>query len=183
MRKHGSSLSYIDDGATIRNYNKPQYVGRLRDELYTKCMVAMGNAVAMCYRCCLQFPLCIIQVIYVILYSTSKKYAQHLVLLMMTSSNGNTFRATGPFVRGIHRSPVSSPHKGQWHGALMFSLICLNKRLSKQSWGWWFETPSCPLWRHCNVLFTTKLFKTTSLTHLSQMPHICVTELDRHWFR
>ena len=29
-----------------------------------------------------------------------------------------------PFVRGIHRSPVNSPNKGQWHGALMFSLIC-----------------------------------------------------------
>ena len=28
------------------------------------------------------------------------------------------------FVRGIHRSPVNSPHKGQWRGALMFSLIC-----------------------------------------------------------
>ena len=28
-----------------------------------------------------------------------------------------------PFVRGIHRSPVKSPHKGQWRGALMFSLI------------------------------------------------------------
>ena len=28
------------------------------------------------------------------------------------------------FVRGIHRSPVISPHKGQWRGALMFSLIC-----------------------------------------------------------
>ena len=27
-------------------------------------------------------------------------------------------------VRGIHRSPVNSPHKGQWRGALMFSLIC-----------------------------------------------------------
>ena len=26
----------------------------------------------------------------------------------------------------------------------------LNKRLSKQSWGWWFQTPSCSLWRHCN---------------------------------
>ena len=51
-----------------------------------------------------------------------------------------------PFVRGIHRSPVNSPHKGQWRGALMFSLICaLNKRLSKQSWGWWFETPLCSL--------------------------------------
>ena len=29
-----------------------------------------------------------------------------------------------PFVRGIHRSRVNSPHKGQWRGALMFSLIC-----------------------------------------------------------
>ena len=28
-----------------------------------------------------------------------------------------------PFVREIHRSPVNSPHKGQWRGALMFSLI------------------------------------------------------------
>ena len=28
------------------------------------------------------------------------------------------------FVRGIHQSPVNSPHKGQWRGALMFSLIC-----------------------------------------------------------
>ena len=56
-----------------------------------------------------------------------------------------------PFVRGIHRSPVNSPHKGQWRGALMFSFICaLNKRLSKQSWGCWFETPSRSLWRHCN---------------------------------
>ena len=27
-------------------------------------------------------------------------------------------------VRGIHRSPVNSPHKGQWRKALMFSLIC-----------------------------------------------------------
>ena len=29
-----------------------------------------------------------------------------------------------PFVRGIHRSPVNSPHKGQWRGALRFSSIC-----------------------------------------------------------
>ena len=29
-----------------------------------------------------------------------------------------------PFARGIHRSPVNSPHKGRWRGALMFSLIC-----------------------------------------------------------
>ena len=30
-----------------------------------------------------------------------------------------------PFVRGIHRSPVNSQHKGQWRVALMFSLICV----------------------------------------------------------
>ena len=53
-----------------------------------------------------------------------------------------------PFVWGIHRSPVNSPHKGQWRGALMFSLICA---LDKQSWCWWFETPSYSLWRHCTV--------------------------------
>ena len=28
--------------------------------------------------------------------------------------------------------------------------LCPNKRLSKQSWGWWFKTPSCPLWRQSN---------------------------------
>ena len=29
-----------------------------------------------------------------------------------------------PFVRGIHRSLVNPLHKGQWRGALMFSIIC-----------------------------------------------------------
>ena len=72
---------------------------------------------------------------------------------MKTSSNGNIFLVTGPFVRGIHRSPVNSPHKSQWRGAMMFSLICaLNKRLSNQSWGWWFETPSRSSWRHCSEI-------------------------------
>ena len=39
--------------------------------------------------------------------------------------NWKHFRCYWPFVRGIHRSPVNSPHKGQWCGALMFSLICI----------------------------------------------------------
>ena len=32
----------------------------------------------------------------------------------------------------------------------VFFDLRLNKQLSKQSWGWWFETLSRPLWRHCN---------------------------------
>ena len=35
------------------------------------------------------------------------------------------FPRNWPFVRGIHRSPVNSPHKGQWRAALMFTLICV----------------------------------------------------------
>ena len=55
------------------------------------------------------------------------------------------------------KSPVTVefPTKGQLP---VFSLMCnLNKRLSKQSWGWWFETSSRPWWRHCNgcVMFNS----------------------------
>ena len=51
-------------------------------------------------------------------------------------------------------SPVLGefPAQNQWRGALMSFFFIRNKRLSKQSWGWWFETPSRPLWRHCNVI-------------------------------
>ena len=38
----------------------------------------------------------------------------------------------------------------------VFFVLRLNKRLSKQSWGWWLETLSRPLWRHCNVPETVK---------------------------
>ena len=51
-------------------------------------------------------------------------------------------------------SPVTGEFPSQrpvaWSFGVVFHLR-LNKRLSKQSWGWWFETPSHPLWRHCNV--------------------------------
>ena len=44
-----------------------------------------------------------------------------------------------PFVRGIHRSPVNSPHKGQWRGAFMFSLICAwtNRSVNNREAGDW----------------------------------------------
>ena len=34
----------------------------------------------------------------------------------------------------------------------VFFNLCVNKRVSKQSWGWWFETRSRSLWRHCNEM-------------------------------
>ena len=63
-----------------------------------------------------------------------------------------------PFVRGIYRSTVISSHKGQWRGALMLSFdLRPNKWLRKQSWCWWFETPSRPLCLHCNVFYPPPL--------------------------
>ena len=53
-----------------------------------------------------------------------------------------------PFVQGIHRwIPHTRPVTRIFD---VFFDLRLNKRFSKQSWGWWLETPSCPLWRHSN---------------------------------
>ena len=58
-----------------------------------------------------------------------------------------------PFVRGIHRSPVNSPHKGQWRGALMFSLICawINGWVNNREAGD-LTLHRCPLWHHRNEI-------------------------------
>ena len=47
------------------------------------------------------------------------------------------FSCYWPFVPEIHRLPVNSPHKGQWRGALMFSLICagINGRVNNREAG------------------------------------------------
>ena len=51
-------------------------------------------------------------------------------------------------------SPVSGEFPAQRPVTRSFDIIFdvrLNKQLSKQSWGWWFEMQSGSLWRHCNV--------------------------------
>ena len=69
-------------------------------------------------------------------------------MTMMTSSNGNIFRVTGHLCgefTGDTQRPVTRSFD-------VFFDLRPNKRLSKQWWGWWFETQSCPLWRHRNAL-------------------------------
>ena len=65
-------------------------------------------------------------------------------MFMMTSSNGNIFRVTGHLCRWIPRTKASDASFD------VFFDLRLITRPSKQSQGWWFETPSCPLWLHCN---------------------------------
>ena len=77
-----------------------------------------------------------------------------------------------PFVWGIHRSPVNSPHKGQWRGVLMLYLIC--------AWisGWVNNHEAGDLRRHCThydvtvmivlvlmEIFVTQLYKQQMTIH------------------
>ena len=51
-------------------------------------------------------------------------------------------------------SPVAGEFPTQRPATRSFDVffdLRLNKRLSKP-WGWWFETPSRPIWRHSNVI-------------------------------
>ena len=81
-----------------------------------------------------------------------------------------------PFVRGIHRSPVNSPHKGQWRGALMFSLICA--RIN----GWVNNREAGDLRHHrthYNVTVMLFLQKVTCKCHIStRLVIIIVNEAD-----
>ena len=59
---------------------------------------------------------------------------------MMTSSNGNIFRITVPLFgefTGPGEFPTQRPVTRSFD---IFFYLRLNKRLSKQPWGWWFET-------------------------------------------
>ena len=78
------------------------------------------------------------------------------IWIMMTSSNGNIFLVTGPLCgefTGLGEFPAQRPVTRSFD---VFFDLRLNKRLSKQPWGWWFETPSWLLWRHCNIKDTAR---------------------------
>ena len=71
----------------------------------------------------------------------------------MTSSNGNILRVTGPLCgefTGPGEFPTQRPVTRSFD---VYFDLRLNKRLCKQSWGWWFETLLCPLWRHSNEMW------------------------------
>ena len=86
-----------------------------------------------------------------ILTELSRIKPGHINNFMMTSSNGNIFGVTGLLCREF-TGPGDFPTQGPVTRSFdVFFDVCLNKRLSKLPWGWWFETPSWSLWRHCNV--------------------------------
>ena len=94
---------------------------------------------------------------------TSKKYLQRAceAILMWNQRKlfedtwwlhqMETFSSLLAICAGI--SPVTGEFPAQRPATRSFDVffdVHLNKRLSKQRWGWWFETPLHSLWRHCN---------------------------------
>ena len=73
-----------------------------------------------------------------------------VMLHMMTSLNGNIFRVTGLLC-------------GEFTDQRCFDVffdLRLNKRLSNQLWGWWFETPSRPcIWGYFHRRINTNFLQ------------------------
>ena len=73
-------------------------------------------------------------------FSAISKHLSGPICNMMTSSNGNIFRVTGHLCRefnGPGEFPTQRPVTRSFD---VFFNLRLNKRWSKKSWGWWFET-------------------------------------------
>ena len=96
-------------------------------------------------------------------------------------------------------SPVSSEFPAQRLVMRSFDVffdLRLNKLLSKQSWVWWFETPLCSLWRHCNetswflhyggvvsswfMLLSSSLSSTINVTQFVNIQYIILSSYQRH---
>ena len=100
-------------------------------------------------------------------YGPSHSYMKYFVkaLLLYTKEHWyswwrhqmETFSALLALCAGNSPVPGEFPvQRPVTRGFNVFFDLRLNERLSKQSWGWWFETLSRPLWRHRNVLPTTQ---------------------------
>ena len=87
-----------------------------------------------------------------------------------------TFSALLAFCAG--NSPVSGEFPAQRPVTRSFDVffdLHPNKRLSKQWWGWWFETLSRSLWRHRNEYISSGMHLSTQFSNstnkLTQQPH------------
>ena len=145
----------------------------------------------------------ILDIRYMCLHVTRARMLLSSLLFSWWRHQMETFPRYWPFVRGIHRSPVNSSHKGQWRGALMFSLICAGIN------GWVNNLGAGDLIRHrthhdvivmlevlirffrcrlpCLRAFEELCHYSTlpvisDLTRWGLMRYICGLEWSHHWF-
>ena len=139
------------------------------------CSFKMGYHLT-CFRCVPPWS-SYVQTLWNHLRRTSRDYC------MMTSSM-ETFSALLALCAG--NSPVTDEFPSQWPVMRSFDVffdLRLNKRLSKQSWGWWFETQSGSLWRHCNGNLSTDLARLIKLrTALDCVPLGKTPVMQVQWY-
>ena len=85
------------------------------------------------------------------LHRKLSKWQLSVQSVIKISSKWQQFRFSELLAIYVGNSPVPGKFPIQRPVTRSFDVffdLPLNKRLSKQSWGWWFETPSRPLWRH-----------------------------------
>ena len=105
---------------------------------------------------------------------------QFSLLYLMTSSNGHIVRVTDPLcgeINGHRWIPLTKASDADFD---VFFDLCLNKQLSKQSWGWWFETPSRSLWHHYNEIIG-KQYYAPNCGHVTPCEYNCFFRI-RWWF-
>ena len=82
------------------------------------------------------------------------------------------FRVTGPLCgefNGPGEFPAQRPVTRSFD---VFFDLRLNKRLSKQPWGWWFETLAWSLWRHRNVIALPFVLLVSAIIHVTERIYI-----------
>ena len=77
-------------------------------------------------------------------------YLNNVFKTWWRDQNGNIFRATGHLCGEFTGPGEFPPQRPVTRSVDVFFDQRMYKRLSKQPWGWWFETPSWSLWRHRN---------------------------------
>ena len=104
---------------------------------------------------------------------------------MMTLSNWNIFRVTrvtGPLCGEFTGHRWISSQRPVTRSFHVFFDLRLNKRLSKQPRGWWFETSSRWLWRHCSD-FVQRAHLCLSRTAVVSCTNICSIDFVRIWVK
>ena len=109
------------------------YVSVVSVDALAHCAVRLSSAMILTIRGT-NWKTCAILVFIYDIYFPGSKMIQYMIQygttldFIVTAHDDVTkwkhFPRYCPFVRGIHRSPVNSPHKGRQRGALMFSLMC-----------------------------------------------------------
>ena len=84
-------------------------------------------------------------------------------------------------------SPVTGEFPAQRPVTRSFDVfvdLCLNKLLSKQSWGWWSEAPPRPLWWHCHCMYLWCMPRSEAHREIpagALLIAVCLQSLEEVW--